>query len=93
MQQHKPSGNDKRLWSRSVLDKLELRLETWLRWTFLDFMPQVTQVHHWQAPDRTTLFRAWGARECPECQRYFLPRVGKFGIAQREDAPVAQIVG
>jgi hypothetical protein len=84
--------DEKLFWSRSVLDKLQTRLEGWLRWTFLDFMLQVNQVQSWQTPDRTTLFRAWGARACPECQRYFLPRLGRLGVAQREDAPVAQIV-
>ncbi len=89
---HELKLDDKRFWSRSPLDTLQTRLETWLRWTFLDFMPQVSQVHNWQSPDRTTLFRAWGARACPECQRYFLPRLAKIGVAQREDAPTAQIV-
>ena len=73
--------------------QLETRLERWFRWAFLDFLPLVAGVQSWQPPDRTTLFRAWGARACPECQRYFLPRIGALGVAQREDAPVAQIVG
>jgi hypothetical protein len=85
--------DDKVFWSTKVLDELERRLERWFRWAFLDFLPQVAAVSAWQAPDRTTLFRAWGARACPECGKYFLPRPGELGVAQVEDAPVAQIVG
>ena len=78
--------------SRGPLDQLEKRLDRWFRFAFLDFMPRVSQVYGWQSPDRTTLFRAWGAQACGECQRYFIPRIGQLGIAQREDAPVAQVV-
>lgn len=85
--------DDKRFWSRQPLDTLEKRLERWFRWAFLDFLPQVAGVQTWQAPDRTTLFRAWGGQTCPECKRYFLPRVGALGAPQREDAPMAQSVG
>jgi hypothetical protein len=84
--------DDKIFWSVKVLDELERRLERWFRYAFQDFLPQVPRVQQWQAPDRTTLFRAWGARPCPECQKYFLPRTGEVGVAQVEDAPVAQIV-
>jgi hypothetical protein len=85
--------DDKRFWSRQPLDTLEKRMERWSRWAFLDFLPGVPGVQNWQSPDRTTLFRAWGARDCPECHKYFLPRVGALGVAQREDATVAQVVG
>jgi hypothetical protein len=78
--------------SRAPLDQLEKRLDRWFRFAFLDFMPKISQVYRWQSPDRTTLFRAWGAQACSECQRYFIPRVGQLGIAQREDGPVAQLV-
>jgi hypothetical protein len=84
--------DDKIFWSAQVLDELEHRLERWFRYTFLDLLPRLSAVPLWQSPDRTTLFIAWGARACPECHKYFLPRAGAVGIAQVEDAPVAQVV-
>jgi hypothetical protein len=78
-------------WSKDALDDLERRLERWCRFAFREFLPQVPSVYAWQSPDRTKLFLAWGARACPECQRYFLPRIGRMGVAQDENAPMAQI--
>ena len=63
---------------------LALRMERWFRYVFTEFLPALSRVEKWLAPDRTAILRAWGALTCPECRRQLLPRVGQVGIAVEE---------
>ncbi|MGL4552224.1 MAG: hypothetical protein ACRC33_13675, partial [Gemmataceae bacterium] len=66
------------------LDGLTRVLERWVRYAFLEFLPQVDPAREWVSPSRAALLRAWGAVACPECRRYLLPRVGEVGVALEE---------
>lgn len=78
---------DHRFRSTGPLDMLALRMERWFRYAFSDFLPTVSRVEKWQAPDRLAILRAWGAASCPECHRQLLPRLGQVGIALDSDRP------
>ena len=75
---------EQRFRSTGPLDMLALRMERWFRYVFTEFLPALSRVEKWQAPDRTAILRAWGALTCPECRRQLLPRVGQVGIAVEE---------
>jgi hypothetical protein len=64
------------------LEPLARLLERWLRLAFHEVLPRVAEARAWVSPDRTALWRAWGAVPCPECGKYLLPRVGAVGLAQ-----------
>jgi hypothetical protein len=70
--------------SSENLEPVARLLERWFRWTFQEFAPQVDSVLTWQSPDRAAILRSWGAIACPECGRYFLPRVGELGTVLEE---------
>jgi hypothetical protein len=55
------------------------RLERWSNFFFKQFLPQVTDVTNWKAPDEGTQMRVRGALECPECSTWLLPRRGGVG--------------
>ncbi len=76
---------DRRFRSTGSLDLLALRMERWFRYAFSEFLPSLSRVEKWQAPDRLAILRAWGAVSCPACHRQLLPRVGQVGIALSED--------
>jgi hypothetical protein len=63
------------------LDPLSQTLDRWFRYTFHDFLPQVDRVLTWRSPQSADVLRAWGARACPECAGFLLPRVGEVGLA------------
>ena len=67
--------------SPDPLDGLARLLERWFRYAFLELLPEVAAVLGWKPPDRTALWRAWGAVPCPDCGRHFLPRPCEVGTA------------
>lgn len=76
---------DHRFRSTKKLDGLALRMERWFRYAFSEFLPELPRVEKWRTPDRLAILRAWGAVNCPECQRQSLPHVGEVGIALEEE--------
>jgi hypothetical protein len=66
---------------RLVTDPEELvgRLVRWLRYYFSEFLPQVSAVHTWIAPEGSTSAHFREAVACPECRHLLVPRVGQVG--------------
>jgi hypothetical protein len=65
-------------------EALVSRLERWCRFFFREFVPLVTDVYGWQAPDVAAVLGAWGAVPCPNCHGMLLPVVGKVGVPLQE---------
>lgn len=76
---------EQRFRSTGSMDMLALRMERWFRYAFSEFLPSLSRVEKWQAPDRLAILRAWGAVTCPECHRQLLPQVSQIGIALEEE--------
>jgi hypothetical protein len=55
------------------------RLERWFGYHFGEFLPQVAEVHTWQAPEGSKAAQLQEAVACPECRRLLLPRAGEVG--------------
>jgi hypothetical protein len=82
----------RRFQSPADVEPLAARLEAWVRYFFKHFRPAIADALDWAPPDRSALWRAWGAITCPECGRPLLPRVGEVGVAldvkERKKGPV-----
>jgi hypothetical protein len=53
--------------SRQVLDLLEDRLDRWLRFAFLDFLPRLSSVMGWKPPEVEIVHRGRATVPCPGC--------------------------
>jgi len=62
--------------SHQVLDLLEDRLDRWLRFAFLDFLPRLDSVLSWQPPDADIVQRGRATVVCPGCGAVLRGRCG-----------------
>jgi hypothetical protein len=65
-------------------EELARRLERWFRFTFNEFMPQLTAVYEWRSPSVAATLRARESVPCPDCHEPIITRLGKVGIAFEE---------
>jgi hypothetical protein len=62
------------------------RLKRWFGYLFSEFLPQVADVHTWQAPEGSKFAQFQEAVACPKCRRPLLPRAGEVGrVVDRTD--------
>jgi hypothetical protein len=71
---------DRRFVGECDMEALARHMERWFRYTFHEFLPQLSKVEAWQSADRSALLKVWGAVGCPECGRFMLPQVGDLGL-------------
>ncbi len=55
------------------------RLEHWFRYHFHEFLPQVSGVYAWHAPQGSQRLHFQEAILCPECRQLLLARIGEVG--------------
>lgn len=69
-----------RFWFREDPEMIVVRLESWLRYYFHEFQPQVADVHRWRPHGLPEGAYQFQVVTCRECERRLIPRPGEVGV-------------